>query len=281
MRHDKHMKRSSKKTLGPVSAYLITQLKKANKSIFRIRDARRILDKDEKAAADLLSKLVKRGIVSRLKAGLFMIVPFEAEKNYLENRYVIAREIMRPNRYYISYASAMAIHGLTAHPVLNVQLSSTVRKKGLDISGIKFYFYLIRPSDYFGIEEKWVTKQEKVSVSDLERTILDCLARPQLCGGVPEVAKWIWSAKEKIDYTKLLKYVKKIGIKAVAKRLGLILQLLELSDVNTLEELKKYAQSSEAYVLFDPTLKKAGKYLRKWRMCVNSDPGELKAAVWT
>jgi len=272
---------SSRKTLGPVSAYLITQLKKANKSIFRIRDAGRILDKDEKSAADLLSKLVRRGIVSRLKAGLFMIVPLEAEKNYIENRYIIAGEIIRPNRYYISHASAMAIHGLTTQPVLNVQISSAVRKREIVISGIKFSFCRIKPSDYFGIEEKWVTKQEKVSVSDLERTVVDCLARPQLCGGVPEAAKGIWSAKEKINYMKLLKYVKKTGIKAVAKRLGFILQLLELSDKKTLAELKKYSRSSEAYVLFDPTLKNTGKYLREWRLRVNSSSEELKAAVWT
>lgn len=274
------MKKSSKKTLGPVSAYLIMQLKKANKSIFRIRDAKQILDKDEKAAADLLSKLVRRGIISRLKAGLFMIVPLEAEKNYLENRYVIAGEILWPNRYYISHASAMAIHGFTTQPVLNVQISSTVRKKEMVVSGMKFSFCRVKPSAYFGIEEKWVTKQEKAVVSDIERTIVDCLARPELCGGVPEVAKGIWSAKEKINYVKLLKYVKKIGIKAVAKRLGFILQLLELSDKKTLAELKKYSQSSEAYVLFDPTLKKAGKYLREWRLRVNSNPEELKAAVW-
>jgi len=274
------MKMSSRKTLGPVSAYLITQLKKTNKSIFRIRDAMRILDKDEKAAADLLSKLVKRGILSRLKAGLFMIVPIEAEKNYLENRYVIAGEIMRPNRYYISYASAMAIHGLTTQPVLNVQISSSVRKKEMTVADIKFSFYRVKPSDYFGIEEKWVTKQERASVSDLERTIVDCLARPELCGGVPEAAKGIWLAKEKINYVKLLEYTKKIGIKAVAKRLGFILQLLELSDKKTLAKLEKYSQSSEAYVLFDPTLKNTGKYIREWRLRVNSNPEELKAAVW-
>lgn len=274
------MKISSRKTLGPVSAYLITQLKKANKSIFRIRDTVQILDKDEKASADLLSKLVRRGIVSRLKAGLFMIVPLEAEKDYIENRYVIAGEIMKPNRYYISHTSAMAIHGLTTQPVLNVQISSAVRKKEMTVSGIKFSFCRVKPSAYFGIEEKWVTKQEKASVSDLERTIVDCLARPELCGGVSEAAKGIWSAKEKINYAKLLKYVKKISIKAVAKRLGFILQLLELSNKNTLAKLKMYSQSSEAYVLFDPTLKNAGKYLREWRLRVNFNPGELKTAVW-
>ncbi len=274
------MKITSKKTLGPVSAYLITQLKKANKSIFRIKDAEQILDKDEKAAADLLSKLVRKGIVSRLKAGLFMIVPLEAEKNYLENRYVIAKEMIRPNRYYISHASAMAIHGLTTQPVLNVQISSAVRKKAIVISGIKFSFYRVKPSAYFGIEEKWVTKQEKASVSDLERTIVDCLARPELCGGVPEAAKGIWLSRTKTDYMKLVRYVKKLGIKAVAKRLGFILQRLELSDKRTLAQLKKYSQSSETYVLFDPTLRKTGKYLREWRLRVNFDPGELKAAVW-
>lgn len=274
------MKISSKKTLGPVSAYLIAHLKKADKSIFRIRDAEQILGKDEKAAADLLSKLVRRGVISRLKAGLFMIVPLEAEKNYIENRYVIAGEIMRPNRYYISHAGAMAIHGLTTQPVLNVQISSAVRKKDIVISGIKFSFCRVMPSVYFGIEERWVTKQEKVSVSDLERTIIDCLARPELCGGVTEAAKGIWLSRARIDYVKLVRYVKKLGIKAVAKRLGFILQRLELSDKRPLAELKKYSQSSETYVLLDPTLKKTGKYLREWRLRVNFNPEELKAAVW-
>jgi predicted transcriptional regulator of viral defense system len=274
------MKISSKKTLGPVSAYLITRLKKANKSIFRIRDAEQILDKDEKASADLLSKLVRRGIVSRLKAGLFMIVPIEAGENYLENRYVIAMEIMRPKRYYISHASAMAIHGLTTQPVLNVQISSVVRKKDIIISGIKFSFCRVKPSAYFGIEEKWVTKQEKASVSDLERTIVDCLAGPELCGGVSEAAKGIWLSRARTDYVKLVRYVKKLGIKAVAKRLGFILQRLELSDKRTLAGLKKYSQSSEAYVLLDPTLKKTGKYLREWRLRVNFNPEELKSAIW-
>lgn len=274
------MKKTSKKTLGPVSAYLITRLKRANKSIFRIRDVKHVLDKDENAAADLLSKLVSRGIISRLKAGLFMIVPLEAESNYMENRYVIAGEIIWPNRYYISHASAMAIHGMTNQPVLNIQISSAVRKKDMVVSGIKFCFFRIRPSAYFGIEEKWVTKQARVSVSDIERTIVDCLARPELCGGVSEAAKGIWAAKEKIDYAKLLKYVKKIGIKAVAKRLGFILQLLGLSDNNTLVELKNYLQSSEAYVLFDPTLKNTGRYIREWRLRVNFNPDELKAGAW-
>ncbi|MFA5256329.1 MAG: transcriptional regulator, partial [Candidatus Omnitrophota bacterium] len=74
--------------------------------------------------------------------------------------------------------------------------------------------------------------------------------------------------------------VKKIGIKAVAKRLGFILQLLGLSDNNTLVELKNYLQSSEAYVLFDPTLKNTGRYIREWRLRVNFNPDELKAGAW-
>jgi len=50
------------------------------------------------------------------------------------------------------------------------------------------------------LEDVWVTPSQKVQTSDLERTIIDCLDRPELCGGISEVAKGIWAKRNEIDY---------------------------------------------------------------------------------
>ncbi len=268
------------KTLGPVSSYLITQLKKANRNIFRIKDAQSVLNKNAKAAVDFLSELVKRGIISRLKPGLFLIIPLEADKNYLENRYVVARELVGPHNYYISHYSAMAIHGLTTQPVLNVFITSSARRQDRLISGVEFIFLYARPYTFFGIEDKWITKQEKAKVSDLEKTIIDALIRPELCGGILEIARGIWLRKHSLNYQRLLNYCGRIKVKAAVKRLGFIFQTLDLGGENIAAKLKSCIQDSMAYVLLDPTLKKQGKYLSRWRLLINFNPEELKSAIW-
>jgi predicted transcriptional regulator of viral defense system len=40
--------------------------------------------------------------------------------------------------------------------------------------------------------DAWVTKQESIETSDLERTILDGLRHPEYCGGITDVAKGLW-----------------------------------------------------------------------------------------
>jgi Nucleotidyl transferase AbiEii toxin, Type IV TA system len=57
-----------------------------------------------------------------------------------------------------------------------------------EILGVPYRFVYAAPSALWGSEPFWVTPYERVTASDLERTILDGLARPDLCAGVSEVA---------------------------------------------------------------------------------------------
>ena len=52
---------------------------------------------------------------------------------------------------------------------------------------------------------------EQVQVSDMERTILDGLSRPELCSGISEVATGLWLRKDDLDWEKLTLYCKKMG----------------------------------------------------------------------
>jgi predicted transcriptional regulator of viral defense system len=64
-----------------------------------------------KSARNFAATLVQRGIATRLKAGLFILVPFELgrERVYLGNPYLVARELAAGRPYFVSHASAQAL----------------------------------------------------------------------------------------------------------------------------------------------------------------------------
>lgn len=269
----------SHKTLGKVSANLLARLQSEGKTIFTIEDARKISQKDYFGTGDFLSELVKRNILARIKSGKYLILQSGAENTQLKNWPVIARELVLPNPYFISHYSAMRLHGMTTHPLFDVCVTVPHRSTAKKVSDFKYRFVYCKKEHFWGDEPRWVTRQEKVQVSDLERTILDGLDRPDLCGGVLEVVRGIWAKKAELNSQKLLKYAKKFRTKAALKRLGLILETLKIKE-DLAKELFEMFKDSEDYILLDPASSKEGKHLKRWHVILNSNLEELKESIW-
>ena len=62
--------------------------------------------------------------------------------------------------------------------------------------GTEFRFVRCTKKQIFGIEEHSATKQGKVRISDIDRTLIDGLKQPEYCGGITEVAKGLWMRRE-------------------------------------------------------------------------------------
>ena len=269
-----------KKTLGPISAKLITTLKQQGKEIFSLKEAAEILKRDSRKTADLINELVKREVVSRLKPGIYLILPLEADKNYLENWFVVARELVAPHPYYISHYSAMSFHHMLTHPVLKVFVSLNKRLCGRKISGVEFKFIYQSKKKFWGWKKYWASPGEKINVSTPEKTILDGLTYPECSGGISEVAQGIWLAKGKIDYKKLIDFAQKLNIKAVIKRLGFILELYQLGG-KELYRLEKLIKNDRTYVKLEPLLPGTKKRLGKWKIILNLKPETLKKVIFS
>ena len=257
------------RTLGKVSAYLISKLYEENKPIFTIRDAQRILNKDYNETTDLLSELVKRKVISRLKRGKFLIIPQEVGEveQYIGNWYVAAREVVNSPQYYIAFYSAMHYWGMLTQPLIKIFVATPKRQVVPEPMKGKLVFIFVKEKFIWGVKEEWVTRTQKVRISDLEKTIIDALAHPQYCGGITEIAKGIWIVKDRIDYYKLNEYVDRYGKNVVAKRLGYILEILKIDQPNLLKQLRKYVKNR--YDLFDPTLPKRNQAKNNWRLIDN------------
>jgi len=276
-----HYKYNKQKTLGPQAAHLVTILYEKNKPIFRLQEVQKILHLDEASSRNFVRRLVNRGVVTRLKPGLFILVPYELgkEAEYIGNPFVVAREIMDGKDYFLSHATAMEIHGGVTQPQLVVYLTTLKPRRSITAQGIEFRFIHSQKKYFFGISDYWVTKQERVRVSDLERTIIDGLKQPEYCGGLTEVAKGLWMRHQDVNINRLISYAIKIGVGAVIRRLGFLLELYKIGTSEDWEILSLHL--TETYVRLDPLLPSEGKFLRKWRLQLNVSPEELLSVVRT
>lgn len=269
------------KTLGPQLAFLLAELYEQQKTIFSTRDVESISGLSSNAARGLVNRLVNKGVATRLKPGLFILVPAELghARDYLGDPYVVASEVVGHPQYFLSHSSAMDIHRMVTQPQLIVYTTTTQSVRPRSILGTQFRFVRCKSEHFFGAMNHWATKTQKIRVSDLERTIIDGLKQSEYCGGFSEVAKGFWMRQQDIDVKKLVEYALMIDIGAIYRRLGYLLELFETEETGQLELLRK--KLTAAYILLDPMLPAEGKYIARWRLRLNVSPEEIKTIIRT
>jgi predicted transcriptional regulator of viral defense system len=238
---------------------------------------------DSKASAvrELLSDMTKRGLLMRLKEGIYYIIPYELNaETFMPDWHLIAEHLVNDAMHYIGYYSALQIHNLITQPSLKEQIvvSKQIRPSEIKIKEVPFQFIYHNDKHFFGAKKIWIDSFNKVMCSDLEKTFIDCLFKPDYAGGIVEVAKAIFTSKDKIKYDTLLEYAKKFDSQAVIKRLGFILEMLDISTkiINELQKLK-----TASYVLLDTELPKTGKRNSRWSIQQNLETETIKSAIYT
>ena len=117
------------KTMGPRSSALWVELNERGHTTFSLRDVEEITGLRGSSARTLIHKAERRGLVTRLRAGLYTLVPFELGRatEYVGDPYVIAREMCEGHPYFLSHASAMELHRMVTQPQFTIYVSSTMR----------------------------------------------------------------------------------------------------------------------------------------------------------
>ena len=238
-------------------------------------------DAKESTVRELLSDMTKRGLLMRIKDGVYYIIPYEENaETFMPDWHILVKYLVKDANHYIGYYSALQIHNLITQPSLKEQIvvAKQIRPSEIKIKDITFQFIYHNESHFFGEKKTWIDNFNKVSCSDIEKTIIDCLFKPDYAGGIVEVAEALYSTKEKLDYKKLLEYTIKFDSQAVIKRLGYILELFEI-ETEIIKELQKLKTAS--YVVLDTELPKTGKRNSRWSIQQNLDIETIKSAMFT
>jgi len=228
--------------------------------IFTIEDAYKITHIEKHYLRKLLYRLEKRGAIERIERGKYIIIPLYGEKGkYTLSEFIIGSFLVEPCA--IAYWSALNHYGLTEQipTTVFVQTISWKKKQEINVFGVRYRIVRVKEDKFFGIRREWI-EETQINITDKEKTIIDCLDKPQYCGGIIEVAKAL--KNEEFGKDKLINYAKNIGNSGVIRRLGYLCDLLNISiaipEVNT-----------RNYLYLDPTMGHKGSKSAKWRLIVN------------
>jgi len=220
---------------------LLSSLAERGRNIFTLDDVTSILDISYDNAKVITNRLVKKAWLIRLTRGKYILVPLEAgvKSLYSEHGFIIASHLVSP--YYIGYGSALNSHGFSEKVPANIYVVSYKRRNDRIILYTKIKFVTLSKSKLFGLENL-VISGKTVKISNVEKTIADCLDHPEYCGGIDEVAKSIYFEHKDIDMKKVVSYAIRMGNKTIIKRLGYLLELFSFHEYDILFEDVKLSQ---------------------------------------
>jgi len=229
-------------------------------SIFTVQDVLRTMNVSRNMLWVILSRLEKKGWIERIEKGKYMIIPLGAEKGkYTLNEFVIGSILVSP--YSIAYWSALNFYGLTEQIPNTVFMQSTTRKKKqtCEIFGVSYSIIRVKNEKFFGIQKQWI-EGTPINITNREKTIVDCLDKPQCCGGIIEVAKALKEGEFNVE--RLIGYAWRIRNSGVMRRLGYLCERLSL-DINV-PRIK-----TRSYLYLDPAMPHRGSTISKWRLIIN------------
>ena len=230
--------------------------------IFTLNDIKNMLPDQSGNANEIMENLVHKKIVSRIERGKFSRSNFRDEK-------VIGCFLVPDGA--ISYWSALNLYGLTEQFSNTIFIQTTKIKKDKIVFGVNYRFVTISKFKRDGILKKGYGNHS-YSITDIEKTIVDCFDLPKYSGGYAELIRAF--AKAKLSSEKMIRYCKVTKNKAATKRMGFLAELLDKQGMKTFIRFA-LQQVKEANNPFDPQGTNTGKYERKWRLRMNISRDQL------
>ena len=249
---------------------LLASLHRAWAEPFTVSEAAEAMGIDHARATRLLAYWASRGWLSRIRRGLYITVPLGARNpsSRKEDPWIVAAKLF--DMAYIGGWSACEHWGLTDQIFSDVVVFTTrrVRTRKQRVQDTVFILRLVPEERIWGTTPVW-RKQSKILISDPSRTLVDILNEPRIGGGirhVTEILENYFAGEHRADAL-LLDYVSRLGNRAIFKRLGFLLEMLDIDA----RDILKYCRTriSAGYSKLDPSVTSQGRFLRRWNLEVN------------
>lgn len=231
-----------------------------------------------------LHRLEREGWLVRIKSGLYALAPEYFPGTAPVHEFELAMALVPQAA--ISHWSALQQHGLTDQLPRRVFLSvpAPLTPPRLDPRRarpwpLELRFIRVAPERFFGHQQAWVGETH-VRFTDLERTLLDGLSRPQECGGFEEVLaafRQAWAGrKPRAGPARLVEYALRLE-PVLARRLGWVLEHLGESSSALLQPLESQAAAARAYQPLVPGAPRRGPCTPRWKLQENLPGREARS----
>jgi predicted transcriptional regulator of viral defense system len=217
------------------------------------------LTKDANTAKEILRRYKKQGLISQVRRDLYVVTDL-ASKASLASKYEIAGHITSSS--YLSHHAALEYHGLANQVFYELYISSKETFNNFDYEGISYTFCQ-------SVSETGVVTpltDSLIRVTDLERTMLDCINRIDLSGGLEELIECL-AIITYVDENRLSDYLNHFDKQVLYQKAGFILSYfqkeMKLSDA-FFEQCKSKIGKSTRYLT---DTRESDTYFKEWRLC--------------
>lgn len=241
-------------------------------SVFTLDEFRNAIEKKGvKSKYNSLKYYINKGKVRIIKRGLYSVIPEgRSPEKFKPNGILVASRLS--GKSVLGFHTALEIMGY-GHSIFHRYFYySSKRKRKYNFQEDEFICIRTpenlkkRDLEFLGVNEKYFHNLS-VKFTSRERTLVDCLDRPEYGGGIEEVYRCV-EKYPYLNFEKLLKYLYAREKKVLFARVGFFLEQHKEQfyvEERLLNKLHKEQQSSVVY--FDSKRRK-GKLVKSWNLVV-------------
>jgi len=192
----------------------IYEVVKDTKTTFSTKDICELFPELKKQRInELLLSLKQKEHINQLRKGIY-------QTNQSKTNQELFKTALSIYPGYISYLSALRYYNLIDYEPTTIFISTTNKSKELQDNSFVFkYINQKNHSDY--------VLKDNIFISTLEKTIFDCLSKPQFSGNYSVITKAIYDSSKMIDWNKLKDIYVKYASNRHCQITGYILELLK------------------------------------------------------
>ena len=201
-----------------------------------VRAGLRILDVDalrslvpvsRSHATKLLAGMAQKGALHRVGRGRYVVIPSDvlyARQAFVADPLEVVGDLMAVgDAYCVAYQSAAFVYGAASQIPQALLVAVPRQRRPISLGSTDILFIRTQAAKLFGIVD-FSYHDASFKISNREKTLLDCLDRSDLCGGIEEVNQTIGALLPECDSDRLLEYLPRMENQALVHRLGFILE---------------------------------------------------------
>ena len=232
-------------------------------------DAELELGVDAHVAARKLAHWAEKGWLRRVRRGLYIPVPVEAERpeSWSQDAVIVATRVWAP--CYFTGWTAAGHWSLTEQVFRTVVMKTTRRVRSAHVRLLDTDYLLAHTTEdlmMWGLESSW-HEETRINFADPARTMIDILDAPRIAGGIRHAAEILNAYLDEHEGERLIEYADRLGNRTVFKRLGYLLEAGRSEEPGLLAACKKRLSSGVA--LLDPDGPRQGPRVSKWDLRAN------------
>ncbi|MFA5779390.1 MAG: hypothetical protein WC947_04575 [Elusimicrobiota bacterium] len=147
---------------------IIKYIKQLDSPIFTTRGISDISQKTPSNVTQSLNFLYRQGVVKKLYRGIWTEITHKQISPFM-----LIPHLFKSNRVYVSFLSALHLHGMIEQIPQTMTLASTTHTRKIKTAVGTFIVHQISPGYFFGFD--WYKKTESFLIAEPEKALADCL----------------------------------------------------------------------------------------------------------